>query len=132
MESFGCENVFILSAGWGLIAASFLTPTYDITFSASAEPYKRRRPRDVYHDLCQLTDDSRQEFVFIGGKDYVPLFVELTSSIPVRTVFYNSENPPSAPGCTLRRFQTNTRTNWHYECARALLSARAAAGGSKS
>ena len=30
----GIENFFILSAGWGLIPASFLTPNYDITFKA--------------------------------------------------------------------------------------------------
>src|SRR5579871_6499269 len=33
----GDQNVFILSAGWGLIRADFLTPYYDITFSASAD-----------------------------------------------------------------------------------------------
>lgn len=45
---FGTENVFILSAGWGLIPADFLTPYYDITFSASAKgenAYKRRHSR---------------------------------------------------------------------------------------
>src|SRR3954468_15411313 len=38
----GVNNVYILSAGWGLISASFLTPEYDITFSSSADGYKRR------------------------------------------------------------------------------------------
>jgi hypothetical protein len=32
---FGIENVYILSAGWGLIRSDFLTPHYDITFSQS-------------------------------------------------------------------------------------------------
>src|SRR5690349_10583044 len=32
VDRFGLENVFILSAGWGLIRADFLTPSYDITF----------------------------------------------------------------------------------------------------
>ena len=40
----GVNNVYILSAGWGLISASFLTPDYDITFSSSADGYKRRAP----------------------------------------------------------------------------------------
>jgi hypothetical protein len=31
---YGLRNVYVLSAGWGLIRADFLTPSYDITFSA--------------------------------------------------------------------------------------------------
>lgn len=30
-KKFGMQNVFILSAGWGLISADFLTAMYDIT-----------------------------------------------------------------------------------------------------
>jgi len=41
VERFGLGNVYILSAGWGLLGAGFLTPYYDITYSQSAEPYKR-------------------------------------------------------------------------------------------
>src|SRR5262245_52013351 len=32
VRQFGVEKTYILSAGWGLIKASFLTPNYDITF----------------------------------------------------------------------------------------------------
>jgi hypothetical protein len=45
----GSDKLFILSAGWGLIGASFLTPYYDITFTAQADAYKRRRKNDRYH-----------------------------------------------------------------------------------
>src|SRR5688572_30115898 len=34
LASFGLRRLFILSAGWGLLRASFLTPAYDITFAA--------------------------------------------------------------------------------------------------
>ena len=44
VDRFGLSNVYILSAGWGLIPADFLTPHYDITFSASADAYKRPNP----------------------------------------------------------------------------------------
>ncbi|BAU49572.1 hypothetical protein SVA_3024 [Sulfurifustis variabilis] len=44
------RDVFILSAGWGLIGAAFLTPVYDITFSNSADDYKRRRRRNQFDD----------------------------------------------------------------------------------
>jgi hypothetical protein len=51
---FGLSKIYILSAGWGLIGAEFLTPYYDITFSQSAESYKRRRKVDRYRDFCLL------------------------------------------------------------------------------
>lgn len=54
MRKFGLDNVMILSAGWGLIPAQFLTPRYDITFSASAEPYVRRRKNQAYEDFIWL------------------------------------------------------------------------------
>ena len=48
-QTFGIDEVFILSAGWGLISASFLTPSYDITFKATkTAPWKRRRQDERY------------------------------------------------------------------------------------
>ena len=122
-DRFGIENTYILSAGWGLIAASFLTPYYDITFSAAANSFKRRRKSDSYRDLCMLPGHVDEPVVFFGGKDYLPLFCELTRSVrSSRIVFYNSAQAPVAPGCSIVRFQTATRTNWHYECVDAVLA----------
>ena len=122
VDRFGITKTYILSAGWGLIRASFLTPYYDITFSKRAEPYKRRKKSDTYSDLCMLPDDTEEPMVFFGGQDYVPLFCRLTHAFRVsRTVFYNSDQVPDAPGCSLKRFVTRRRTNWHYECANAFL-----------
>lgn len=124
-ENVGLENLYILSAGWGLINAQFLTPYYNITFSPSAERYKRRRNADRYEDFCMLPSDTKEPIVFFGGKDYVPLFCKLTKSTKAtRTVYFNSAQPPVAVGCTLERFETSTRTNWHYECAKHFLSSR--------
>jgi hypothetical protein len=124
-ESFGVKSLFILSAGWGLIPATFLTPYYDITFSASAEPWKRRRREDPYEDLRLIRDDG-DDIVFLGGKDYLPLFCHLTASLQGRkTVFFNSSDCLDLPaGFAPVRYRTRTRTNWHYECASVL-----AAGG---
>lgn len=119
---FGLRNVYILSAGWGLIGAGFLTPQYDITFSGSAEAYKRRRKGRGYQDFRMLPNGTQDDVVFFGGKDYLPLFCALTSAVQGRrTVFYNSGVEPAAAGCHLQRFETATRTNWHYECAKAFL-----------
>lgn len=130
-EKFGTDNLYILSAGWGLIEAEFLTPNYDITVSTnvslkSKNGYKRRCKRDsVYKDYSMIPRDVSSHVVFLGGKDYVRLFWELTAGIARRTIFHKSCSPPSVPDCTVpdctfKRYETSTR-NWHYECARALI-----------
>jgi len=123
VERFGMQNVFILSAGWGLISADFLTPYYDITYSPSADDYKRRRKSDRYDDFHMLPDNTEDDIVFFGAKDYLRLFGSLTQSVRgTRIVYYNSTSAPLLEGCNLRRFETTTRTNWHYECANAFLN----------
>jgi hypothetical protein len=118
----GRERLYVLSAGWGLIAASFLTPLYDITFSAQADHYKRRRRRDVYDDFCMLPPVTDEPVLFFGGKEYLPLFCRLTRDIEApRIVPYRSADKPDAPGVTFTRFATTRRTNWHYECAQAFI-----------
>ena len=82
-ERFGLENVFILSAGWGLIRADFLTPYYNITFSPSAEDYMRRRKTDQYDDFRMLPADTKDDIVFFGGKDYLSLFCWAPRKIPL-------------------------------------------------
>lgn len=63
--------------------------------------------------------------IFFGGKDYVPLFCKLTGDITSnRTIFYNANEPPEAPGCVLERYPTTTKTNWHYQCVNAFLEGR--------
>ena len=120
----GLENLFILSAGWGLIPAFFLTPDYDITFKPKkGDEYKRRRMTDAYSDFQMVPSDTDRPVVFIGSKEYVPLFVSLTSKLTVpRTVFYRSGTAPEAPGCRTVRFHTSRVTNWQYGCADALIS----------
>jgi hypothetical protein len=115
---FGSGQVFVLSACWGLIRSDFLTPHYNLTLKPGSEPHIHRRLRDRYSDFRQL-EDSGEEVVFFGGKNYLPLFCELTDSFRSRRiVFYNSDCPPFVPGCALRRYPTTIRTNWHYACAR--------------
>lgn len=122
-ERFGSEKLFILSAGWGLIAADFLTPSYDITFSAQADSYKRRKKNDRFNDLCMLPADTDEPVVFFVSKGYIPLALALTKYIKSpRHLFYRSQIPPEAPGCVLSAYKTRTRTNWHYECAKSFLT----------
>ena len=125
VDRFGSENVYILSAGWGLIPSGFLTPYYDITFSSGSNPYQHRRKKDQYNDFNMLPDKLSDQVVFIGGNDYLPLFWTLTKTINgQRHVFYNSKNEPHFAGCVFKRFPTNKRTNWHYDCAEALIEGK--------
>ena len=104
------------AAGWGLISASFLTPNYDITFSMAkpAERYKRRRKKDVCLDQRDLPNSTEEPIFFFGGKDYVPLFCKLTHGVRGRrTVFFNSEFAPDAPGCLVECHRSgNPRTTF--------------------
>lgn len=121
-KQLGVEKTYILSAGWGLIGAAFLTPAYDITFSAQADKFVRRRKRDTFCDLALLPASTTDQVVFFGSKEYVPLFAALTGGVKgERIVFYNSATAPAAPRCKVVRFETRTRTNWQYECAAAFL-----------
>ena len=127
VERYRPENVYILSAGWGLIRADFLTPDYNITFSndRKVEPYKRRGKQDAYDDWRMLPDDTADEVVFFGDdEDYIKPFCELTGRVKGPRYVFFKDNKPDAPGCHLRKFDTRTRTNWHYECARAFMDGK--------
>jgi hypothetical protein len=122
VKQFNLEKTYILSAGWGLINAAFLTPSYDITFSAKADNFVRRRKPDAFCDLSMIPANTTEQVIFFGSKEYVPLFAALTGAVRgERIVFYNSVTAPSALGCNLIRFETRIRTNWQYECAAAFL-----------
>jgi hypothetical protein len=72
-----------------------------------------------------MDDDVKGPVLFFGGKDYVPLFCDLTARLRAeRIVFFNSNEPPEAAGCSLVKYRTRTRTNWHYECVDAFLADR--------
>lgn len=121
----GVENFYILSAGWGLIRADFLTPPYDITFSQMGAPLSRRSKYDDFNDYAMLSNPAGENILFFGGRSYVPYFDRLTESVSgEKIVYYNSANMPQLPHCILRRYETTTKTNWHYECADAFLRGR--------
>ncbi|MGI9310620.1 MAG: hypothetical protein ACR2P7_03680 [bacterium] len=113
----GVDNVYILSAGWGLIAADFLTPDYNITFSNSAPAHARRGKRDRYDDFRLLAKESTAPLLYFGGVSYQWPFLELTAGYRgQRICFYNSAAKPTAPGVIYVRYQSAAKTNWHYLC----------------
>ncbi len=119
------QNLYILSAGWGLIPALFLTPYYDITFSQVKpdQKYKQRRKTDHYNDFAMIPAGTTEQIVFFGSKSYVPLFCSLTQELRTeKVVLYNTDYPPEAPDCVLMEFKNAKRdTNWQYDCANDFL-----------
>jgi hypothetical protein len=122
----GPEQVFVLSAGWGLVRSDFLLPQYDITFSSAVKkpaPWKFRNREDHYEDFSHIPQDCTDHVHFFGGKDYVALFCRLTSDVAGRrTIYFNSSAAPRAPGCELMPFKANRNMNWHYDCVTWFLS----------
>jgi hypothetical protein len=130
VRSFGPQQVFILSAGWGLVRADYLLPAYDVTFNRRA---KEKNPAafcsstEGYKFFQQLSRKDEGPILFLGGRDYLPLFDSLTRSLQrERIVFTRAEEA----GTTAKRqprysfeerpFLVAARTNWHYQCAQAL------------
>lgn len=128
VAEFGVENVFILSAGWGLIRGDYLIPDYDITFSANAEPHQRRRNNDDFNDFNHLAGNT-EPVIFLGGISYQPLLFQLTQQLNCDvTLVYRAATPPALPkkanvnaNYMTRYFDTPRRTNWHYEVANTLI-----------
>jgi|GEM_PF-5633726 hypothetical protein len=134
VERFGSDRTYILSAGWGLIGASFLTPFYDITFSAVKPPdrYKRRKKSDCYRDFRMLPDDVDDTVVVFASDRYMLLFFDLASRFTGRrVVFYSTANPPQVTGCSLEKFRGTRSTNWQCDCANAFLDGSIEIPGAK-
>jgi len=119
VEIFGIDNVYILSAGWGLIRALFLTPKYDITFSGSG--YKRRRKCDQYCDFNHLESAIDEDLLFFGGQKYLDLFTKLTQNYNGRRIVYHStDNMTKSNRIKYVRYPRYF-TNWHYTCAEKVM-----------
>jgi len=64
--------------------------------------------------------------VFIGGKDYIPLFRTLTAPAPFEKVVFIRSEPGGKQSAyrdgsfSFRPFQTAAKTNWHYGLAELL------------
>ncbi|MDE2860112.1 MAG: hypothetical protein OYI31_00755 [Chloroflexota bacterium] len=127
---FGPENVFILSAGWGLIRSDFLTPQYDITFSGLAPDAERRDyGRDAgfrdFNALAEIREAVEGPVLCIAGKDYLPIFGNLSEPIDCeKLVIFATNDPPDVPGCRPVRYTGKGGTNWQYRCARDLIDGK--------
>jgi hypothetical protein len=125
VTALGIDRVYVLSAGWGLIRADFLTPNYDITFSHAGARHARRRLTDRYLDFQQMPAATPGPVVFLGGQSALASFAALTGGLAAeRVIMHASEWIETPPGCRSVRYKTTAKTNWHYLCARDILARR--------
>lgn len=129
-EKYG-NDLYILSAGWGIVNSEFKIPKYDITFSKNAEKRLQRNTNDNYNDFNHLEKiDPSEKIFFLGGLDYLKMFYNLTKDLPnKKIIFYkNAKIYNEFPFLnndkliSLFQYQTNMRTNWHYKCAKDLMN----------
>ena len=101
-------DCFILSAGWGLIRSTFLTPYYNITFGP---PQRRPKQEQDVPEWCRHWKRIRRKFRvhtffkdfnhlkervvspteqlhFFGGDAYRELFCLLTDGMPAKKILY--------------------------------------------
>ena len=126
MHRFHPTNVFILSAGWGLVRADYLLPNYDITFSTQPKVRQecRRNKREVdWLDFNQLLGQvvDGEEIHFFGGQDYLDLFYFLSDPniIIGKYVIHHKADLRHRAGYEYDRYNSYAKTNWHYLAADA-------------
>lgn len=130
-QNFG-NDMYIYSAGWGIIRADFKLPKYNVTFSNNNNipNYAKRNRNDKFNDFNHLVDvNINEDIIFMAGNDYVIPFCELTHLLPNKKIiiYKNLAVLNNNPYLNTNNFQfvhyeTNRRTNWHYEFARKLIN----------
>ena len=125
VEEFGQTQIFVLSAGWGLVRSDFLLPHYDITFQRPENPsesYIWRRPHDRFEDFNQLTANSDDHVIFLGGENYRHYFQAFAGVTKARkTIYFKSSFVVRQPEFDYEYFATKRNRNWHYSCADELI-----------
>ena len=126
------DDLFIFSAGWGIVKATYKLPKYNVTFSKNnnAPIYSIRNSNDIFKDFNQLEGiDDKEKIIFFAGKDYVIPFCKLTKHLPNEKIiiFKNNDVLKNNPFVNKDNFQfinfkTKTRTNWHYEFANNIIN----------
>jgi hypothetical protein len=130
-QHFGID-LFIFSAGWGIVRADYRLPKYDITFGKGKKNpiYAVRNPNQIFNDFNQLEGiDVNEKIVFFAGKDYVIPFCQLTDHLPNQKIiiYKNQDVLNNNPYLNNNNFQfmyyqTKKCMNWHYEFAQKLIT----------
>jgi hypothetical protein len=129
------NNFYILSAGWGLVNSEFKLPNYNITFSTNSKQ-RNKRSKNIntvpfYKDFNKFYDESKkllinpkEDILYVGGKDYLELFYDLTQNLPNRKIIFkfNNTDIPAPPNNSflIRSYLINYPSFWYYQLAKDL------------
>lgn len=128
IDAIGVKNLFILSAGWGLVRGDYLLPDYDITFSTQPKVPKHAKrsgkTTQAWHDFNHLEDTpvNRDTTIhFFGSPEYLKLFYQMSAHVEAKKVIHHKARLVASPGYVYCRFDGRARTNWHYIAAAELI-----------
>ena len=111
-------NVFICSAGWGLIQSTFLTPYYDVTFSGKEKDRYRRQL--IQRKKNDRFDDYNHLAPALGPNESVYLFLTNAYLPP----YWDLMGTAGAVWNAAEMYSGRKYTNWHYDYINELLNQR--------
>lgn len=123
------NNLYIFSAGWGIVSAEFKLPDYDITFSSGKKIQEctKRKKEQHFDDFNHLNGvDKNEKIIFIGLEKYLNSFLSLVAKLPNEIIiFHKNKNTLSLKGTSekikFKKFERGTNRKWHYLCAEELI-----------
>jgi hypothetical protein len=126
MVARGLRNVYILSAGWGLVRADKFIPNYDVTFSQHGDISVRIAATDRLQcaSLSDEIPDNGEINLFIS-RAYAPYWSHLYGGAAQRTVLHwrlSQELPDGQYGTVIKHDCGKQVTNWQYTAARQFIA----------
>jgi len=126
MAACGLRNVYILSAGWGLVRGDKFIPNYDVTFSQAGDPNVRIAVRDrlQYPFMSDEIPDNGEINLFIS-RAYAPYWSRLYRGAAQRTVLHwrlGQKLPDRQYGTVIKHDCGKQVTNWQYKAARQFIA----------
>ena len=129
----GKENVYILSAGWGLVRADAVIPTYNITFSEAPKvPMNARVTPEGRSKSPSISDDmpGDDEIHFFMTPNYLEYWFQSLSGVGGdhrRFVFHWKKGARNLPagiheGNAIWHELGGMKTNWHYAAVNQFLN----------
>ena len=126
MSACGLRNVYILSAGWGLVRADKFIPKYDVTFSQLGDISVRIAATDRLQcaSLSDEIPDNGEINLFIS-RAHVLYWSHLYRDAAQRTVLHwrlGQELPNGQYGTIVKHDCGDQVTNWQYTAARQFIA----------
>lgn len=120
----GPSNIYILSAGWGIVRGDFRIPSYDITFSKASACYRRTygHPAAPWFDWAWPANAPISGIVSLVGKPYLDIEVALCGHLDLCYCHKAKKLPRLPAGWQPCSTTVKQNTNWQYSAAKNLIA----------